>query len=67
VPTSKDQKQRRVNNPTLWDFCVSVIERADIEGSKATSQDTTAINEALQIIGEGRAFERDIEFGLRRP
>jgi hypothetical protein len=27
----------------------------------------TAINEALQIIGEGRAFERDIEFGLLRP
>jgi hypothetical protein len=56
-----------VNNPTLWDFCVSVIERVDIERSKATLQDTTAINEALQIIGEGRAFERDIEFGLRRP
>ena len=24
----------RVNNPTLWDFCVSMIGRADIEGSK---------------------------------
>ena len=26
---------RRVNNPTLWDFCVSMIGRADIEGSKS--------------------------------
>ena len=25
----------RVNNPTLWDFCVSMIGRADIEGSKS--------------------------------
>ena len=25
---------RRVNNPTLWDFCVSVIGRGDVEGSK---------------------------------
>jgi hypothetical protein len=24
-----------VNNPTLWDFCVSMIGRADIEGSKS--------------------------------
>ena len=26
---------RRVNSPTLWDFCVSMIGRADIEGSKS--------------------------------
>ena len=26
----------RVNNPTLWDFCVSMIGRADIEGSKSS-------------------------------
>ena len=25
----------RVNNPTLWDFCVSMIGRADNEGSKS--------------------------------
>ena len=25
----------RVNNPTLWDFCISMIGRADIEGSKS--------------------------------
>ena len=25
----------RVNNPTLWDFCVSMIGRVDIEGSKS--------------------------------
>ena len=25
----------RVNNPTLWDFCVSLIGRADIEGTKS--------------------------------
>ena len=25
----------RVNNPILWDFCVSMIGRADIEGSKS--------------------------------
>ena len=24
-----------MNNPTLWDFCVSMIGRADIEGSKS--------------------------------
>ena len=26
---------RRVNSPTLWDVCVSMIGRADIEGSKS--------------------------------
>ena len=26
---------RWVNNPTLWDICVSMIGRADIEGSKS--------------------------------
>ena len=26
---------RRLNNPTLWDFCVWMIGRADIEGSKS--------------------------------
>ena len=26
---------RRVNNPTLWDFCVSMIGRADIDGSNS--------------------------------
>ena len=25
----------RVNNPTLWDFCVSMIGRGDIEGSRS--------------------------------
>ena len=24
-----------MNNPTLWDFCISMIGRADIEGSKS--------------------------------
>ena len=26
---------RRVNSPTLWDFCISMIGRADIEGTKS--------------------------------
>ena len=29
----------RVNNPILWDFCVSMIGRADIEGSKSNVEE----------------------------
>ena len=34
---------RRVFNPTLWDFCVSMIGSADIEASKST----VALNASL--------------------